>query len=159
MKKEETAIQMILSAWKSQVESINKTLSVLSDEDLNAEVSPGKNKAFWIVGHLAAVNDFLFNILELGEKINPTYAQFFTKGDVRIKTPSVSETRKYWADTSTLLTKKMAGFTTDDWFQKHGLVSAEDFLKEPLRNKLNVLLSRTSHIAHHRGQLVLLEKK
>ena len=155
--KEELAIQMILSAWQNGLQSINKTLSVLSDEDLNSEVAAGKNKAVWIVGHLAAVNDSLFKILELGEKINPKYEEYFTKGDAEMEIPSVSETRKYWEDTLTQLSK-IAGLTTNDWFQKHGLVSSEDFVKEPQRNKLNVLISRTFHLAHHKGQLELLVK-
>ena len=157
--KEEISIQMILAAWKSQQESVNKTISALSDEDLNSEVRSGKNKAVWIVGHLAAVNDSLFKILELGENVNPKYEQHFNKRDAEIEIPSASETRKYWEDTSTLINKKIAGFTTNDWFQKHASVSAEDFAKEPHRNKLNVLISRTSHIAHHKGQLALLVKK
>ena len=157
--KEEIAIQMIMSAWESQVESITKTLSVLSDEDLNSEVALGKNRAPWIVGHLAAVNDSLSTLLELGEKVNSGYDQYFNKGDMEIQIPSFTETRKYWEDTSTLLIKKIAGLTANDWFQKHGHVSAEDFAKEPHRNKLNVLLSRTSHMAHHKGQLALLVKK
>jgi hypothetical protein len=47
--------------------------------------------------------------------------------------------------------------STEQWFQRHTAVSEVDFEKEPHRNKLNVLLSRTSHIAYHLGQLVLLK--
>lgn len=157
--KEEITIQMILSAWQNGVKNIDKTLSALSDEDMKAEVKTGKNKASWIVGHLAAVNDSLFGILELGEKVNPNYEQYFNKRDNGIKEPSPSEIRKYWSDTSTLLNKTIADLTLNEWFQKHALVSPEDFAKEPHRNKLNVLISRTSHLWHHNGQLVLLVKK
>jgi len=157
--KEEIIINMILSAWQKGQQGTNKTLSVLSDEDLNLEVASGRNKATWIIGHLAAVNDTLFNILELGEKVNPTYERHFIKGDAGIESPSVPEIRKYWEDTSTQLNKKIAELTTNDWFQKHNLVSSEDFAKEPHRNKLNVLISRTSHLAYHNGQLALLKKR
>ena len=125
--KEKIIIKMILSAWQSGLQGINKTLSVLSDEDLNLEVASGRNKAAWIVGHLAAVNDTLFKILELGEKVNPTYERYFIQGEAGIEIPSVSEIRKYWEDTSTQLNKKIAALTTNDWFQKHSLVSSEDF--------------------------------
>ena len=157
--KEEIAVKMILAAWQSQQESINKTLSVLSDEDLNAEVATGKNKAIWIVGHLAVVNDRLFSILELGEKIGSNYEEYFYNGETKTEVPSADGARKYWENTSTLLNKKIANFTTNDWFQKHALVSAEDFAKEPHRNKLNVLINRTNHMAHHGGQLAFLVKK
>lgn len=46
-----------------------------------------------------------------------------------------------------------------DWFAKHTAVSDEDFAKEPHRNRLNVLLSRTIHQSNHLGQLSLLKKK
>jgi hypothetical protein len=36
-------------------------------------------------------------------------------------------------------------------------VSPEDFAKEPHRNRLNVLISRTNHMANHIGQLLLLK--
>jgi hypothetical protein len=38
-------------------------------------------------------------------------------------------------------------------------VSEADFLLEPNRNKLNVLLSRVSHENYHRGQLVFLNEQ
>jgi hypothetical protein len=44
----------------------------------------------------------------------------------------------------------------EEWFGKHTAVSAEDFAKEPHRNKLNILLTRTTHLAYHTGQLQLL---
>ena len=37
----------------------------------------------------------------------------------------------------------------------HSAVSEEDFVKEPLRNRLAVLASRTNHVSYHGGQLVL----
>ena len=42
--------------------------------------------------------------------------------------------------------------------EAHGL-SAEDFAKEPHRNKISVLLSRNSHLAFHHGQMVLAEAR
>jgi len=40
----------------------------------------------------------------------------------------------------------------DEWFAKHSAVSAEDFAKEPHRNKLNILVNRTNHHSYHLGQ-------
>ncbi len=37
-------------------------------------------------------------------------------------------------------------------------VTAEDFAREPHRNKLNIVLNRTGHVSYHLGQLVLLKK-
>ena len=46
----------------------------------------------------------------------------------------------------------------EDWFQKHSSVSAEDFAKEPHRNKLNIMITRATHLAYHTGQMALLKK-
>jgi NAD(P)-dependent dehydrogenase (short-subunit alcohol dehydrogenase family) len=42
-----------------------------------------------------------------------------------------------------------------EWLQKHESVSAEDFAKDPLRNRLAVLLSRINHVSFHSGQVRL----
>ena len=53
----------------------------------------------------------------------------------------------------------MKALPAAEWFTRHANISEADFPKEPHRNRLNVLLSRTSHLAYHRGQLVLLANK
>ncbi len=158
MNHKEISVKMILAAWQSGQETIQKSLSVLSDEDMDLELASGRNKVSWVIGHLAAVNDSLLPILGLGEKINEDYYNYFTKNDAAIKSPSVSEMRNYWKETASQLNKKFASLSADGWFEKHSLVSAEDFAKEPHRNKLNVLLSRSSHLQYHLGQLTFVLK-
>jgi hypothetical protein len=51
-----------------------------------------------------------------------------------------------------------ASISAADWLKKHAAVSEEDFLKEPLRNRLAILLSRTNHLAYHLGQTALRPK-
>jgi hypothetical protein len=157
--KEEIATQMILEAWHKRVQEINKILSLLSDENLNSEIAPQRNKGTWIIAHLAATNDSLIKILELGEHIKSDYRLYFNMSGKEIEFLPASEIRKYWNETSTQVNKKIDGFSTLNWFQKHASISSEDFSKEPHRNKLNVLKDRTSHLAYHAGQLVLLVKK
>ena len=41
-----------------------------------------------------------------------------------------------------------------EWVEKHTSVSAEDFAKEPHRNRYTILLTRTMHMALHFGQVV-----
>ncbi len=153
MNHKEISVKMILAAWQSGQERILKALSVLSDEDMDLELASGRNKVSWAMGHLAAVNDSLLPILGLGEKINEDYFNYFIKDDATIKSPGISQIRHYWQETSSQLSKKITTLSADNWFEKHSLVSAEDFAKEPHRNKLNVLLSRTFHLHHHYGQL------
>ena len=56
----------------------------------------------------------------------------------------------------------MAAFTAlppGDWLKRHEAVSEEDFAKEPLRNRLAVLQSRTAHAAGHGSQIALAAKR
>jgi len=45
-----------------------------------------------------------------------------------------------------------------EWFTRHTSVSEEDFIKEPHRNKLNVLITRATHQSYHLGQLIYLKR-
>lgn len=67
--------------------------------------------------------------------------------------------RHDWTSVNTILAEKMAKISVSEWFQIHTAVSAEDFEKEPHRNKLNVVLSTVSHIDYHLGQLQFLRSK
>jgi len=53
------------------------------------------------------------------------------------------------------LTAAFEQFTPEDWLKKHDAVNDEDFAKDPTRNRLAVLLSRTNHLSFHSGQAVL----
>ena len=152
MNHDEITVIMILSGWENGQDKIHKALSVLSDKNMDLELPSGRNKVSWIIGHLGAVNDSLFTILGVGEKLNENYYNYFRDGSV-IMTPDISQIRHYWQETASQLNKKITALSADDWFEKHTLVSSEDFAKEPHRNKLNVLLSRTFHLHHHYGQL------
>src|SRR5712675_529444 len=134
MQRDDIAVKMILSGWKTGQDKIQKTLLILSDENMDTELMPGRNKVSWIIGHLAAVHDSLLTILDLGEKINGNYYEFFIHDDSLTKAPGISQIREYWNETSERLNNAMAKLSVQDWFGRHTLVSAEDFAKEPHRN-------------------------
>jgi hypothetical protein len=56
-----------------------------------------------------------------------------------------------------LLSEHFSKLSFTEWFQKHNAVSETDFAKEPHRNKLNIVINRTNHLANHLGQLLLLK--
>jgi len=55
------------------------------------------------------------------------------------------------------LTAAFETLTPQQWLEKHTAVSAEDFAKDPTRNRLAVLMSRTNHAAFHTGQAALIK--
>jgi hypothetical protein len=68
---------------------------------------------------------------------------------------SETELRRAWAEVNDKLTSAFEGFTWKDWLQKHAAVSDEDFVKDPMRNPLSVVMNRTSHASYHAGQAAL----
>ena len=70
-----------------------------------------------------------------------------------------AELRKAWREVNDKLTAAMEKLSAEEWLERHDSVSAEDFAKEPGRNRLAVLLSRTKHAAMHEGQMRLVGKK
>ncbi|HRG25447.1 MAG TPA: DinB family protein [Chitinophagaceae bacterium] len=155
----ETAIKMTLDRWYGSVASLDKVLNVLTDEQLLKETAPGKNRGIYLLGHLVAVHDDMLTLLDLGEKQHPELTEPFIKlaDNVATELPSVAVLRDYWSGQNALLREKFDQFTADQWFEKHTAVSAEDFAKEPHRNKLNIIISRTSHLQYHTGQIALLK--
>lgn len=160
MTQTETAVKMVLDRWNGSIANLNKILSTLSDEQLQTEVAPGKNRGVYLLGHLIAVHDDMLILLGMGEKLFPQLHEPFIKqaDKVAVSLPPVSDLRTMWAKQNEMLQEKFAKMTTEQWFEKHTAVSAEDFLKEPHRNKLNIIITRTSHLQYHSGQIVLMGK-
>jgi len=157
----ELFIQMIVSSWDIQNSRISKLLDTLSDEQLMKETAPGRNRGIYLLGHLTAVSDGMLPILGWGERLYPELESVFVKQpDKAVATyPTVADVRTYWKKVNEKISGMIAVMKPDDWFEKHTLVSAEDFAKEPNRNKLNIFVNRTNHHSYHYGQMVYLGTK
>ena len=57
MTNEEILSVTVLKSWKLVISRFDRVLSELSDEQLQQQVAPGKNRAFYLVGHLIATHD------------------------------------------------------------------------------------------------------
>jgi hypothetical protein len=152
-------VQMAMMSWQTQNTRLDDLLNKLSDEQLMNETAPGRNRGIYLLGHLAAVNDGLFKILDLGERLHPELdAVFLSTPDKSGQTmPTIKELKNYWKEINNAITVKFNAMRPQDWFEKHTAVSEEDFAKEPYRNKLNVLLNRTAHQSYHLGQMNYLK--
>ena len=138
---------------------VDDLLSKISDEQLMKETAPGRNTGIYLLGHLAAVNDGLFKLFDLGERLHPELdAVFLDSPDKSGQTmPSIDALKQCWKEINAALTGRFNGMEPSAWFAKHNAVSAEDFAKEPHRNKLNVLMTRTIHQGYHLGQMNYLK--
>ena len=161
MKQNELSTKIVLDNWRGQVKATDDLLNQLTDEDLQKEIAPGRNRGIYLLGHLTAVHDRMMPLLGFGEqKYAHLNEPFLVAADKTVsELPSVAELRANWRDVNDTLNTHLANLQPDEWFQKHTSVSEEDFAKEPHRNKLNVVAGRTLHLANHLGQLILLKSK
>ena len=153
-------ITTVLKSWTVQVTRITDVINRTTDADLTAEIAPGKNNGHYLLGHLVAVNDGLLPLLGFGDKLYPQLAAPFITSPYKAGTEytSLSELKTYWKNVSELLFQKFETLAPEEWLSRHTAVSEEDFAKDPYRNKLNVLVSRTTHMSYHLGQLVWMKK-
>lgn len=151
-------IRQVISQWTSQNKAVTSFFNKYEDKTYDNEVAPGRNRAIYLLGHLIAANDGMLPLFSLGQKLYPElYEPFQLSADKTVENlPSVEELRQKWEVVITTLTIHFQAMTIEDWMGKHTSISAEDFEKEPHRNKLNVLLGRTNHQSYHLGQLNLL---
>ncbi len=161
MGQNEVMVKMILDRWNALNKNFDDTLNSLTDEDLQREIAPGRNRGIYLLGHMVAAHDDMLRLLDFGDKKYPElYKPFLEAADKTVSDlPPAKELRTKWVDINNLMNQKLNALQPAQWFEKHTAVNAEDFAKEPHRNKLNIMVTRCTHLAYHHGQLLLLESK
>jgi uncharacterized damage-inducible protein DinB len=100
-------------------------------------------------------------LLRFGDVLYPELQPVFVEAADKTITeiPSVNQLKEQWNEINNQLTAHINNLPVEEWFTRHNSISEENFEKEPQRNRLNILISRTNHLSYHRGQLALLIKK
>jgi hypothetical protein len=149
-----------LKAWDLWLGRTTKFFDNLTDEQMLTEIAPGKNRAIYLYGHLMVVSDAMIPQMGLGEgNFSDLRETFLSKPDRAVADlPSVAELRQAWKDVHARIETLFAELTPEQWLAGHATVSAEDFAAQPHRNRLSILLSRTSHLGYHLGQLMLMPR-
>jgi hypothetical protein len=157
---QQLAVQVAINSWRLTLERINKTFSNLADDQVLKEVAPGRNRLIYLWGHLTAIHDAMFPILGLGERLHLELDAIFVSSPDKAgaQLPPVGELKKYWDEVNGKLLLRFASLSEAEWLQRHNAVSDEDYAKDPTRNRLAVLLSRTTHMSYHLGQIALALK-
>ena len=139
----------IMEGW------INQHLNSLSDEDLAAEIAPGRNTGIWTLGHLIASMDdiglYLCNedILykDLWDQFGPG-----SKSDGKAY-PPVSEMRERWIKVNEKAKRIISGLTDNELNEKHN--NKQD-TTEFYNTKQKVIDCWILHQMYHAGHLGIL---
>jgi uncharacterized damage-inducible protein DinB len=159
MTTEEMLSRTALNSWKLVIGRLDQAIAPLSEEQLQRQVAPGKNRLLYLIGHLTATHDRMLPLLGLGERLHPELDQIYIANPDRALPDPVSAAvlRQAWTDVNSKLTAAFEKLTPQQWLEKHTSVSDQDFAKDPSRNRLAVLMSRTNHAAFHTGQAALIK--
>ena len=151
-------VKMTLMAWDAQNNQLNKLISSLTDEQLAKETTPGKNTGVYLLGHLIAISDGLLPLLGYGNRLFPDMEEVFIKNPDKsgLARPSIAELKQRFETVNAKLNNLFQSADVNEWLSRHTTVSPEDFAKEPHRNRLNTVITRTNHMAYHIGQMRLL---
>ncbi|SDG18111.1 DinB family protein [Epilithonimonas hungarica] len=152
-------ITIILKNWLLQVKRGKVLLDGISEDEIMKEVAPGKNRGIYIVGHIIAYHDLMGEILGYGKRKYPQLQPIFIEAADKsgLEMPGYAELKALYEDVHKHIAEQLEVLPTEQWYQRHEAMTDEDFKKDPTRNKLNVLVSRISHLAYHLGQLRLLK--
>jgi len=155
----QTVVKMIFDRWNSLVKAFSASIDALSDEQLQQEIAAGKNRGIYLLGHMVAVHDDMMRLLGIGDKLYPQLFQPFVESPDKsvAELPSATDLRDAWTTINETLQSYFEEQQPENWFEKHTAVSAEDFAKEPHRNKLNIIITRSTHMAYHHGQFILIK--
>jgi len=157
---EQLFVSTTLKSWDSWISRAGKFFDSLDDKQMLTEIAPGKNRPIYLLGHLIVVNDSMIPQLRLGEAQYESLREPFVKqpDGAAANLPSIAELRQNWKDVNLRLAGLFETLSPAEWLERHSTVSEEDFAREPHRNRLAILLSRTNHGSYHLGQLLLLKK-
>ncbi len=153
------AATIVLNNWEAMVNRSTSVFNALSDEQLWEPVSPGKNRGIYLLGHLIAIHDKAVELLGIGERRYEKYDVTFIESPDGAATslPDINQLRNAWKELHQRINERLTQMPVGAWFEKHNAVSEEDFAKQPDRNKMALLLTRTTHLAYHYGQVLLLK--
>lgn len=152
-------IKMVLDRWYGALKNCSSLIQTITDEQLSNEVAQGKNRGIYLLGHLIAVHDDMLALLDMGEKLYPELNVPFIKSADKAteEIPSATTLKENWFKQCEVIQQKFEALQAEQWLEKHTAVTAENFIQEPHRNKLNIVITRTTHLAYHTGQLALLK--
>jgi len=151
-------VDLTLGVWKSDIGRATKFFSDISDEELQREICPGRNRLIYLLGHLTAVNDALFPLFGFGGRLYPEMHEAFLTSPDRSPVQdcfSGEDLKHRWVDVNQALLVSFHKLSPAQWLEKHPAVSNEDFERDPSRNRFSVLLRRTGHLSYHLGQTIL----
>ena len=106
MSHEELCINTAIASWKQVVVRLDELFQAFKDEELQQQISPGRNRVYYLMGHLTVVHDRLFPLLNLGDRLHAELDEAFLTSPDRAHLDEVAPTslRDAWSEVNRKLT-------------------------------------------------------
>src|SRR6476619_7650068 len=110
---QELFLKMVIDSWNSYIKRTTDLFNELSDEQLLKEISPGRNRGIYLLGHLTAVHDRMLPILGFGEVLFPElWDPFVEQPDRKVKDlPPIAQLKQHWEKVNDTLSEKFSKMT------------------------------------------------
>ncbi len=124
-------IKIAVSNWELQNTRLNALLDKLTDEQIAGFTALDRNSGTYLLGHLTAVSDGLFTLLELGYRLYPHLDEIFLKNadTSGLEKPAITDIKAAWHHVNATLKQKFDTMQPQDWFTKHSAISTEALKK------------------------------
>src|ERR1700733_5423520 len=108
MTSNQTMLKMVFDRWHGSLKNWDALLTAITDEQLQKEIAPGKNRGIYLLGHLIAVHDDMLVLLDMGDKLYPELHEPFIKSADKTvsQLPSTAELRSFWTKQCDVLKQK-----------------------------------------------------
>jgi hypothetical protein len=157
MNTDNALIQAATRAWTSGIARATEQFTRLQPQDFQREVAPGRNTVFYLFGHLIAIHDRMYELLGFGPRsfayLDDSFISLPDQG--KNSYPELSELQAAWSSLHPRLEEHLRALRPEAWSGPHSAVSQAEFEESPWRNRFSILLSRTTHLAYHMGQIRL----
>ena len=126
MTAEQTFVDSALRSWRSNVDRAGKFFGSLTNEELELQVAPTRNRLIYIWGHLTASSDTILPLFGFGPRRFPDLERMFVKNPDRAlaKILPGPELREIWIELDVALWEQFQQLSPPDWLQRHEAVLA-----------------------------------
>jgi uncharacterized damage-inducible protein DinB len=158
METENVLVETIVQSWKHAVRRADEVFLELSDEQLELQVSPGQNRIYYLLGHLAAVHDRALPILGGYERMYPELdINFIDSVDCATYDLELNESLKAsWTAINDAITYSCEKLSPAEWVEHQAEQPVAGLRLAPRLNRLAILLSLLNHLSYHLGQIQLV---
>lgn len=115
----EILVKIALDTWCARISQTSELISSLSDDQLNQEISPNRNRGIYLLGHLTAMHDNMLPLLDFGAPIFPSLKEtFLVKADKTVvDIPSAEVLRQNWNNVNIQITKLIKQMYAEAWMK------------------------------------------